>query len=127
MGFKPGTALPEKLKAVHNAGFDAVELAMADLLAFGKDVHGKEMDVGNYTAIVEVAKAVKSLAQKFGVRILCLKSFEKFEGWKSGLQDSERGDAFDRARQWLKVMEALGTDMLQVHDPFFTTKVINRR
>ncbi|KAH7012498.1 xylose isomerase-like protein [Microdochium trichocladiopsis] len=106
-------ALPEKLNAICSAGFDAVELAMPDLLAYGKFLNGEEPDASDYDTIVEVARAVKALAEEVGVGILMLKPFVNFEGWKLGLQDSEREDAFARARGWLMVMEALGTDMLQ--------------
>ncbi|KAH7025251.1 xylose isomerase-like protein [Microdochium trichocladiopsis] len=100
-------ALPE------NAGFNAVELAMPDLLAYGMFLNGEEPDASDYDTIVEVARAIKPLAEEVGVGILMLKPFVNFEGWKLGLQDSEREDAFARARGWLMVMEALGTDMLQ--------------
>ncbi|KAK7928843.1 hypothetical protein PG985_005841 [Apiospora marii] len=106
--------LPEKLKAIHSAGFDAVALAMPDLLAYGEDLIGKELDARDYDAINEVAKTVKSLAEEVGVRILMLQPLTNFEGWKLGYQDSERKDAFARARGWMRIMEALGTDMLQL-------------
>lgn len=108
------TTLPEKLKAIHSAGFDAVELAMSDLLAYGKALNGQEPDVSDYDAIVEVAKHVKPVAEEIGIAILMLRPLARFEGWKVGYQDNERQDAFARAGGWLRVMEALGTDMLQV-------------
>jgi len=116
MGLSSRPALPEKLKAIYNAGFDAVELAMPDILAYGKMLNYQEPDASDYNAIVKVARAVKSLAEEVGVRILMLKPFVNFEGWELGIQDCEREDAFARARGWLMVMEALGTDMLQVSD-----------
>jgi len=108
--------LPEKLKVIHNAGFDAVELAMSDILAYGKVLNGEELDASGNDAIVEIAKNAKSVAEEIGIEIPMLRPLAKFEGWKLGSQDSERQDAFARARGWLKVMEALGTDMLQVGD-----------
>ncbi|KAH6953876.1 xylose isomerase-like protein [Ilyonectria sp. MPI-CAGE-AT-0026] len=109
-----GAALPEKLKAIHSAGFDAVELTMPDILAYGKVLNGEEPDASHYDAIVEVAKAVNSLAQAVNVGILMLKPFVNSDGWKSGHHYSERKDMFEKVRGWLRVMEALGTDMLQI-------------
>jgi sugar phosphate isomerase/epimerase len=43
---------------------------------------------------------------------MMLQSFSNFEGWPRG--SKERNRAFSRARGWVKIMEALGTDMLQV-------------
>src|SRR4051812_41247644 len=99
------TTLPEKLKAIHSAGFDAVELSMSDLLAYGKALNGQQPDMSDFNAIVEVAKRVKPVAEEVGIAILLLRPLQKFEGWKLSYQDNERQDAFARARGWLRVME----------------------
>jgi sugar phosphate isomerase/epimerase len=106
--------LPEKLRAIHEAGFGAIELGMSDLLAYGKELYGEATDVYDLDKIVKIAEVVKSIAGSLGLKILSLKPFGKFEGWKPGLSNKERDDAFTRARGWLEVMEAAGTDMLQV-------------
>jgi len=90
--------LPEKLKVIYSAGSDAIELAMADLLAYGKILNRNEPDTSDYDAIFETAKAVKSLAAEVGVGIRMLKPFVNFEGWKLGIQEGEREDAFPRAQ-----------------------------
>jgi hypothetical protein len=41
-----------------------------------------------------------------------LQPFANFEGWPK--ESSERKDAFNRAAGWSSIMEAVGTDMLQV-------------
>jgi sugar phosphate isomerase/epimerase len=106
--------LPEKLRAIHEAGFEAIELSMSDLLAYGKELYSEDIDAYDFDKIVKIAKVVKSMAGTLDLRILLLKPFENFEGWKLGVSDKERDDAFARARGWLKVMDAAGTDMLQV-------------
>ena len=45
-----------------------------------------------------------------------LQPFSNFEGWPQG--SKERGDAFSRAKGWIQIMQAVGTDMLQVRLPF---------
>jgi hypothetical protein len=46
------------------------------------------------------------------LKILVLQPFSNFEGWPEGSQ--QRRDAFARAEAWIDIMEAVGTDMLQV-------------
>ena len=111
---KSGAALPEKMQAIRDAGFDAIELAMPDLLGYGKALYGNEPNPDDFNSIVEVAKEVNYLANDLNLKILMLKPFERFEGWKKGRSDKEREDAFARARGWIRVMVAAGTDMLQV-------------
>lgn len=107
--------LPEKLKAIHKAGFDGIELSMPDILDYGKLLNGSKPDDNDYDAIADVASRVKELTDNLGLKILMLQPFPNFEGWRKGTHDGEREDAFERARGWMKVMEAAGTDMLQVY------------
>ncbi|CAM1503248.1 Fc.00g080240.m01.CDS01 [Cosmosporella sp. VM-42] len=104
--------LPEKLKAISEAGFDAIELSMPDLLQYGKRLNGLEPDEKDYATISVIAKEAKDLADALGLKVLMLQPFANFEGWGKGSE--ERKDAFERARGWLRIMEAVGTDMLQI-------------
>ncbi|KAH8747319.1 xylose isomerase-like protein [Diaporthe sp. PMI_573] len=47
---------------------------------------------------------------------MMLQPFVNFEGWNDGNDEgkSQREDAFERARGWIRIMQELGTDMLQV-------------
>lgn len=121
---KSGATLPEKLKAIRDAGFGAIELAMSDLLAYGKELYSEEPNAYDFDTLTEVAKAVNILASKYDLKILLLKPFSKFEGWKKYESTTEREDAFTRARGWIRVMEAVGTDMLQVSQPSLETSII---
>ena len=47
-----------------------------------------------------------------GLKILILQPFGNFEGWPEN--SPERADAWKRAEGWMRIMEACGTDMLQV-------------
>lgn len=107
--------LPEKLKAIHKAGFDGIELSMPDILDYGKLLNGSKPDERDYDAIADVASRVKELTDNLGLEILMLQPFPHFEGWRRGMQEREREDAFERARGWMRVMETAGTDMLQVY------------
>jgi hypothetical protein len=114
IGFKSGAALPEKLRAIHGAGFDAFELAMSDLLEYGFLLNGEELDPTNYDDIAEVSKSIRSLAENIGIKILVLKPLPTHEGPNHAAQkDGEKG-AFTETPGWLKVMEALGAEMIQV-------------
>ncbi|KAK8123058.1 hypothetical protein PG984_011728 [Apiospora sp. TS-2023a] len=112
IGYQESHTLPLKLKAIADAGFDAVELSMPDILAYGKMLNGEEPDPKDYDALVEIGKAVKGQMVEHGLKVMMLQPFANFEGWPKG--SKEREDAFDRARGWILIMEAVGTDLLQV-------------
>ncbi|KAK6068628.1 3-dehydroshikimate dehydratase [Seiridium cupressi] len=112
IGYKESHTLPLKLKAIADAGFDAIELSMPDIQAYGKLLNGKEPDEKDYDTLVAVGSQIKTQVAEHGLKILMLQPFANFEGWPKG--SKERQDAFDRAKGWVRIMEAVGTDMLQV-------------
>ena len=104
--------LPPKLEAIASAGFQAIELSFPDLLSFASTLLSKEVQPSDYDDLCTAAKAVKTLCDMLGLKILILQPFANFEGWPEG--SKERDDAFNRARGWTRIMQAAGTDMLQV-------------
>jgi hypothetical protein len=46
--------LPAKLKAISGAGFEGIELSMPDILAYGKQVTGKDIDPKDFSALRQV-------------------------------------------------------------------------
>jgi sugar phosphate isomerase/epimerase len=108
----PDDPRPDKLEAISKAGFKGIELGFPDLLSYASTVHNKEIEEDDYNNLCTAAGAVKVLCEKHGLQIMMLQPFSNFEGWPEG--SKERKDAFDRARGWIEVMKALGTDMLQV-------------
>ncbi|KAM0231637.1 hypothetical protein ACHAP5_011006 [Fusarium lateritium] len=107
-------SLPEKLRAMQKAGFDGIELSMPDVLSYGELMNGSQPKEDDYDTIADVAKQIKSLTDELGLKIMMLQPFANFEGWKKGEHDKERKQAFDKARGWIKVMEAAGVTLLQV-------------
>ena len=112
IGHKKEHGLAAKLAAISQAGFDAIELSMPDITTFASDMTGKEVGPKDFSTLVEVGKKIKELCEQHQLKILMLQPFANFEGWPK--DSSERQDAFDRARGWISIMEAVGTDMLQV-------------
>jgi sugar phosphate isomerase/epimerase len=112
----PSDALPVKLNAIAGAHFAAIELAFPDLLTFAHQHLGREVSENDSDALCEAGRAVKTLCMERGLKILMLQPFARFEGWAEG--SDERKDAFERARGWAQIMEAVGTDMLQVQQYF---------
>lgn len=108
----PDDLLEEKLKAISSAGFQAIELGFPDLQSFASKFHKKEIKVDDYESLCSAGEEVKKLCQKNGLGIMMLQPFSNFEGWPA--ESKERKDAFSRAKGWIKVMQAVGTDMLQV-------------
>ncbi len=112
IGTLPEHNLPAKLKAIRDAGFDAIELSMPDLLSFASEHFGKDIEAADYESLCKAGEEVKKLCEQNKLKILVLQPFANFEGWLEAT--SEREDAFARAKGWIRIMEAVGTDMLQV-------------
>jgi sugar phosphate isomerase/epimerase len=104
--------LLDRLQAISTAGFAAVELSFPDVLSYGQTLLGHEVDPKNYDELCQVARAIKRECDKRKLGIMMLQPFANFEGWPEG--SDGRKDAFERARGWIRIMQACGTDMLQV-------------
>ncbi|TKA75811.1 hypothetical protein B0A49_05222 [Cryomyces minteri] len=112
IGCKDEHTLPKKLEAISAAGFQAIELSMPDLLSFATMHLRHEVGPYDYDDLCAAARVVKTMCEAKGLKILILQPFANFEGWAEG--SDERKDAFVRAKGWIRIMEACGTDMLQV-------------
>ncbi|KAK9895327.1 putative 3-dehydroshikimate dehydratase [Cystobasidium minutum MCA 4210] len=117
-GMHKNHTLPMKLEAIAQAGFDSIELGMPDLQAYAQQQLGssftplsEEDGSGDLRSLIKIAEEVKQLCQDLKLEILCLQPFSQFEGYKD---DNKREARLRKAKVWMDVMEALGTDMLQV-------------
>lgn len=112
IGTKPEHDLPAKLEAISSAGFEAIELSLPDLVSFANSYLKKQISNYDYPELCEAGAKVKELCQTNNLKVLILQPFSNFEGWPDGSPEKE--DAWKRAKGWLQIMEAVGTDMLQV-------------
>ena len=85
--------LDEKLQAIADAGFDAVEIFENDLLAFDR-----------------TPREVAALCKDLGLSICAFQPFRDFEG----MPEIERARNFRRAERKFDLMQQLGTDLLLV-------------
>ena len=108
----PNHNLEEKLKAIAGADFQGIELGFPDLLSFASKKHDRDVGPQEFDILCNSAVDVKRICTELGLKIVMLQPFSNFEGWKP--QSAERKDAFNRAKGWIRIMEAVGTDMLQV-------------
>ena len=111
----PNHPLDEKLKAIAAAGFQGIELGFPDLLSFASKNLGKDVGPQEFELLCNAGLEVKRMCEELRLKIVMLQPFSNFEGWKP--QSQERKGAFRRAKGWIKIMEAVGTDMLQVTLP----------
>lgn len=111
----PEHPLDQKLEAIAAAGFQGIELGFLDLLSFASKNLGKDVGPQDFDVLCNAGLEVKRICKELGLKIVMLQPFSNFEGWKP--QSLERKDAFRRAKGWIKIMEAVGTDMLQVLGP----------
>ncbi|KAI9833496.1 MAG: hypothetical protein M1819_003654 [Sarea resinae] len=112
IGCRASDTLPKKLAAISGAGFSAIELAFPDILSFASSQLRKDVGPYDYDDICDVGKQIKKLCQEHNLKIFILQPFSNFEGWPQG--SPKREDAFRRVKGWIRVMEAVGTDTLQV-------------
>lgn len=111
----PDDLLPRKLEAISSAGFEAIELGFPDLQSFASTFHKKDIQENDYDSLCSTGREVARLCADNKLKIMMLQPFASFEGWQKG--SKERDDAFSRAKGWIQIMQAIGTDMLQVgHD-----------
>lgn len=108
----PDHPLDKKLEAIAAAGFQGIELGFPDLLSFASKSLDKHVSPQDFDLLCKAGLEVKRMCKDLGLNIVMLQPFSNFEGWKP--QSEERKDAFRRAKGWIKIMEAVGTDMLQV-------------
>lgn len=108
----PRHTLHQKIEAIRHGGFDGIELSFPDLRSYAALHLGRDVAEDDYAALCEAGRAARQLCASHGLQILVLQPFANFEGWPPGSR--ERDDAFARARGWIDIMDALGTDMLQV-------------
>ncbi|GAB1309815.1 Xylose isomerase-like TIM barrel domain-containing protein [Madurella fahalii] len=108
----PRHTLHQKIEAIREAGFDGIELSFPDLRSYASRHFGREIAEDDYNSLCDAGKAVRALLAGHGLKILVLQPFSNFEGWPIG--SKQRQDAFARAKAWIDIMEAVGTDMLQV-------------
>jgi sugar phosphate isomerase/epimerase len=108
----PRHTLHQKVEAIREAGFDGIELSFSELQAYASRHFGRDIAEDDYSSLCEAAKAVRTMVAGHGLKILVLQPFSNFEGWPQG--SSQRREAFARAEAWIDIMEAAGTDMLQV-------------
>ena len=85
---------------------------MPDLLSFASTHFSRQIDPKDYDSLCEAGVEVAKLCQQHRLRIAMLQPFANFEGWPDGSPEREEG--FERARGWIRIMESVGTDMLQV-------------
>ena len=107
--------LNSKLRAIAGAGFAAIELAFPDLLSYANQHLGKDVAEDAWDDLCATAQEVRKTCQELELEVLMLQPFAHLEGWEKG--SPERGDAFRRAEGWIRIMEAVGTKMLQVGFP----------
>ncbi|KAK3328718.1 xylose isomerase-like protein [Apodospora peruviana] len=108
----PRHTLHQKIEAIKTAGFSGIELSLPDLVSFASRHFARDVADDDYETLREAAKSVRQLCSSHGLEIIVLQPFSNFEGWPAG--SKERDEAFARAKAWINIMEAVGTDMLQV-------------
>lgn len=100
MGWHPSHILEDKLTAASKHGFAGVEIFWTDLKAFAER---------HTISPAKAAPLVRELCRDKGLAIICLGSFDNFEGSQSPLRER-----LALAKEWIDIARGLGTDMIQI-------------
>lgn len=109
---KPTDSLVQKLEAITDAGFMAIELSFPDIQQYARSLLNRDVGPDDYQDLTRAAQEIGKWCQQLHLDIMMLQPFANFEGWPKG--SAEREAAFSRARYWIELMKACGTDLLQV-------------
>lgn len=112
IGSKPSDTLPQKLEAISNAGFTAIELSFPDILEYAESFFNTKIAADDFPELCKAAQEIGKICKAVKLEIMMLQPFANFEGWPVGSIERER--AYTKARGWIQLMDACGTDLLQV-------------
>jgi len=101
LGWDPSHILERKVAAIKTAGFQGIEMFMAEIDMSYAKVHNLSR--------LDAAREIRKLCADHGVEIINLASFGKFEGQPTPLEDRLK-----EAKEWLEVAKELGTTLIQV-------------
>ncbi|KEF56954.1 uncharacterized protein A1O9_07144 [Exophiala aquamarina CBS 119918] len=100
LGWHPSHTLEWKIAAAQAAGFQGVEMFITDLDIYARS-HGQSR--------IDAAREIQQLCAEHSIEILCLASFDNFEG-----QSTPLADRLVTAKEWLALAKALGTGIIQI-------------
>jgi sugar phosphate isomerase/epimerase len=101
LGWDPSHILERKVSAIKAAGFQGIEMFMAEIDFSYAKAHN--------ISRIEAARGIRKLCAEHGIEIVNLAAFSKFEGQPSPLEDRLKV-----AKEWLAVAKELGTTVIQI-------------
>lgn len=109
---KPSDSLHQRLEAITNAGFTAIELSFPDITQYAEQLLDKKVGPDDFTELCRAAEEIGKMCKQLNLDIMMLQPFSNFEGWPKGSADREK--AFVKAKGWIQLMRSCGTNLLQV-------------
>lgn len=110
---KPSDSLQQRLEAITNAGFTAIELSFPDIKQYAENLLNKQVGPNDFQELSRAAQEIGKGCKQLNLEIMMLQPFSNFEGWPKG--SPEREQAFTKAKGWIQLMKECGTDLLQVN------------
>lgn len=120
----PKHSLHQKLEAISQSGFRGIELSFPDIVSHAQELRrlgqlpglapDAEIQEDDYPTLVKAAEHIRHLCSTHGLTVIVIQPFSNFEGWDAQTHPKERQAVFDKAKGWVQIMDAAGTDMLQV-------------
>lgn len=113
----PRHTLHQKIEAISQAGFKGIELSFPDIIQHAKELQSLqklpagEIREDDWPTLVKTTSHIHHLCSTHGLTVIVLQPFANFEGW---LDETQRKAVFAKAKGWVQIMRAAGTDLLQV-------------
>lgn len=115
IGSTPSDTLPVKLEAIRAAGYQAVEMSLPDVVDYASHLASHQVEPDSFAELLPAAAEIHRLCDALALKVMMLQPLGTFEGWPRG--SAERKEAFARTIGWMEIMQAVGTDLLQVQTP----------
>jgi hypothetical protein len=90
IGNTEADTLPRKLEAISEAGFPAIELSFPDIVDYGSQLLGHQVETSNYAELVTVATDIRKLCVAKNLKVMMLQPFANFEGLAAGFAGKKR-------------------------------------
>lgn len=113
----PKHTFHQKVEAISQAGFKGIELSFPDIIQHAQELQSlQQLPAGDikeddWPTLTKTTSHIRHLCETHGLAIIVLQPFANFEGW---LDAAQRQAVFAKARGWVQLMKAAGTDLLQV-------------
>lgn len=110
----------DRMAMASKYGYAGIELFYGDLIAMAEALPGGSSPANQ----IEAAGMIRSICDHYEISIICLQSFQQYEG----LIDREKHEELiEKMMLWFQLADALGTDMIHISANFLPAAELSER